>query len=176
MGGHAETHILGETFYTQVPILYGPYIAKVSFAPVSPSLTALTNAPLNVNGKPNGLREAVKEFFTTQGGEWEVRVQLCTDLADMPVEDASVAWPEEKSPYVTVATLRIAPQQSWNEARERSIDDGLAFNPWHGLSAHRPLGSIMRARRVAYEAMSRLRQERNGVAHNEPRSLDDLKL
>lgn len=176
MGGHPETHILGETFYTQVPVLFGPYIAKLSFAPVSPSLTALTNAPLNVNGKPNGLREAVVEYFSTHGGEWELRAQLCTDLTDMPIEDASVPWPEDKSPYITVAHLRMAPQQAWNDARQRSIDDGLAFNPWHGVVGHRPVGSIMRARRVAYEAMSRLRQERNGIAHNEPRSLDDLTL
>lgn len=43
LGGHPETNILGEAFFSQVPILYGPYIAKVAVVPVSPGLTALTN-------------------------------------------------------------------------------------------------------------------------------------
>jgi hypothetical protein len=30
LGGHAETHILGETFYTCVPFLYGLYFAKLA--------------------------------------------------------------------------------------------------------------------------------------------------
>ena len=29
MGGQPETHILGETFYSQVPILYGDHVAKL---------------------------------------------------------------------------------------------------------------------------------------------------
>lgn len=33
LGGHPMTHILGETFYTQVPLLHGPYMAKMSLAP-----------------------------------------------------------------------------------------------------------------------------------------------
>ena len=30
LGGEPMTHILGETFYMQVPLLYGPYMAKLS--------------------------------------------------------------------------------------------------------------------------------------------------
>src|SRR3984885_3723818 len=80
LGGHPEDHILGETFFSQAPIRYGDYIAKIAIAPASPELVALTNAPLNVNGKPNGLRDAVREFFAARGAVWELRVQLCTDL------------------------------------------------------------------------------------------------
>jgi hypothetical protein len=176
LGGHPETHILGETFYTQVPILLGPYMAKFCLTPVSPALIALTHAPVDLKDKPDGLREAVSGYFATQGGEWELRAQLCTDLATMPVEDASVAWPEDRSPYLAVARLTVKAQPTWNDARARAIDDGLAFNPWHGIAEHRPLGSIMRTRRVVYAAMSLLRRERNGRAHAEPRSLDELKL
>ncbi|RFU49703.1 catalase family protein [Paraburkholderia sp. DHOC27] len=162
LGGHAETHILGETFYTVVPFLYGPYFAKLSVVPVSPELTALTDAPLDVNGHPNALRDAVNEFFATQGGTWEVRVQLATDIEKMPVEDASVKWPEEDSPYVTVARLHVAPQPAWTESRSAAIDDGLSFSPWHGLAAHRPIGGVMRARKPAYEMSSEFRGRVNG--------------
>jgi hypothetical protein len=157
LGGHPETHILGETFYSCVPVLYGPYFAKLSVVPVSPELTALSDAPLNVNGKPDGLREAVNEFFASNGGEWEVRVQLATDIEKMPIEDASVRWPEDDSPYVTVATLRAMPQPGWTEARSKAIDDGIAFSPWNGIEAHRPLGGVMRTRKPAYEMSAEFR-------------------
>ncbi|TCV94860.1 hypothetical protein EC912_103349 [Luteibacter rhizovicinus] len=176
LGGQPETHILGETFFSQVPIRYGDYVVKFSVAPASPNLVKLTDAPLDLGDKPNGIRDAVVEHFAREGGEWEVRVQFCTDLESMPIEDASVSWPQEKSPYIEVARIVAPPQPAWNEARRIAIDDGLSFNPWHALSAHRPLGSVMRARRVAYKAMSRFRAEHNGTHIREPRSIDDLHL
>ncbi len=54
LGGHPETHILGETFYTAVPVLYGQYFGKLSVAPVSPELTALTDAPIDLKDNPDG--------------------------------------------------------------------------------------------------------------------------
>ena len=63
LGGQPETHILGETFYSQAPLRFGDFIAKIAVAPISPELMALIQAPLNVNGVPNGLREAVIDFF-----------------------------------------------------------------------------------------------------------------
>ena len=174
LGGHPQTHILGETYFSQVPMLYGVYMAKVAVVPVARELRALTNAPLNVNGKPNGLRDAVVDFFGAQGGEWEVRVQLCTDLDSMPIEEPSTVWPEDESPYVAVARIEVPTQEAWSEARSASIDDGFSFSPWHGLAAHRPLGRISRMRKHAYEVVARSRMQRNGRPVQEPRSLDGI--
>jgi hypothetical protein len=157
MGGHPKTNILGETFYSQAPMLHGPYMAKVSVAPVSPALVALTDAPLDTSGKPDALRDAVSEFFAAQSGEWEVRVQFCIDLDTMPIEDASVVWPEDQSPYIAVARIVVRPQPAWSETRSMEMDEGYSFSPWHGLAAHRPLGSIMRVRKATYEASTRFR-------------------
>nr|WP_284507261.1 catalase family protein [Caballeronia sp. ATUFL_M2_KS44] len=157
LGGHPETHILGETFYTCVPVLYGRYFAKLSIVPISPELTALTDAPLDVNGHPDALRDAVNAFFASNAAEWEVRVQLATDIDKMPVEDASVQWPEDESPYVAVARLRANRQPAWTDDRSRSIDDGLLFSPWNGIAEHRPLGGVMRSRKPAYEMSSEYR-------------------
>ena len=149
MGGQPATNILGETFYTQVPSLYGPYIGKLSLAPVSENLKALTGAKLDLSD-PNALREAVKAHLAGNGGEWELRVQLCTDTEAMPIEDASVVWPEDKSPYLAVARLTVQAQDSWSAEGVRAIDEGLSFSPWHGLADHRPVGSVQRARRGTY--------------------------
>ena len=170
LGGQPETNILGETFYSQAPILFGRYVAKVALAPVSPELTALTDAPLTMEkGQPNALREAILRHFSKHGGEWEIRVQLLTDLDAMPIEDASVIWPEDKSPYRAVGRIAVAPQSAWNQARADFVDGELAFSPWHGMAAHRPLGAIMRARREVYAVMSRRRG-----AGPEPTDLHDM--
>jgi len=171
LGGHPETNVLGETYFTQTPVRYGQYVAKLSLAPVSAELQQLTNAPVDLRDKPDGLREAVINHFAQRGGEWEMRVQVCTDLASMPIEDASVEWPQDKSPYITVAKLHAAPQTAWSKTRSAAIDDGMAFNPWHALAAHQPLGSIMRARRVAYEVMSKVRARQNHLSITEPTAL-----
>lgn len=174
LGGHPETHPLGETFYTMVPFLYGPYFAKLSVVPVAPELTALTDAPVEVNGKPDCLREAVNAHFAQHGGVWEIRVQLGVDIEQTPIEDASVVWPEDLTPYVTVARLEVQPQPAWNEARSREVDDAMVFSPWHGLAAHRPLGGIMRSRQPAYEMSSQFRSERNGCPLHHPRGPVEL--
>ena len=172
LGGQPLTQILGESFYTQVPVLYGPYVAKLAVIPVSQGLTGLTDMPVEVAGRPNALREDAESFMAETGGVWEVRVQLCTDLDKMPIEDASVPWPEDVSPYVTVARIGAPAQAAWSEARSEAVDDGLAFSPWHGLAAHRPLGGIMRARKPAYEMSAGFRAEHNGCPIHEPRGLD----
>jgi hypothetical protein len=171
LGGHPETHILGETFYSEAPLRFGDYIAKIAVAPISPELKALMQAPLNVNGVPNGLREAVVAFFKSNGGTWEVRAQLCTDLALMPIENAAIVWPEEKSPYRPIARIRVKPQAAWSTARSSAVDDGMSFSPWHGLASHRPLGGIMRARKQIYEMAKKFRAEKNGRTIEEPREI-----
>ena len=169
LGGEPETHILGETFYTVTPILYGRYMAKLSLAPCSPELVALHGQPVALEHKPNGLRGTVVDFMTRHQAEWELRVQLCTDLHAMPIEDATVAW---SSPWVTVARVVAPVQAGWTHGLSQLVDDGMQFNPWHCIAAHRPLGAINRVRRAVYAASARFRAERNGIALAEPRNLD----
>ncbi|WP_304305982.1 catalase family protein [Pseudacidovorax intermedius] len=174
MGAHPLTHLLGETFFTQVPVLYGSYMAKLRMTPVSPELRALKDQMLDMGDSPNAIRDAVVAHFRTQGGTWALQVQLCTDLDTMPIEDATVQWPEDRSPYVTVARVMAGPQNAWSEARVKAVDDGMAFSPWHGLAAHRPLGSIMRVRRIAYVAAAAYRATGNRTSVAQPATLDGL--
>ena len=93
----------------------------------------------------------------------------------MPIEDASVIWPEETSPYIPVARLKVEPQSSWKPSIVSSIDEGLAFSPWHGLAAHRPLGSVMRARRTTYTSSAEFRGKHNGCPMHEPKAVAALR-
>jgi hypothetical protein len=76
--------------------------------------------------------------------------------------EPDIAWPEDKSPYVTVARIEVAPQDSYSDAMAASVDRGASFSPWHGLAAHQPLGAINRVRKAIYEASARFRLSRNG--------------
>lgn len=174
LGGHPETNVLGESFFGQLPILYGPYIAKFALVPVSANLVALTGAKVELDDNPDGLRAAVVAEFAHAGGEWELRVQLATDLETTPIEDPVAVWPEDTTPFVTVARLVAAPQTGWSEPRRRAVDDGMAFSPWHGLAAHRPLGAIMRLRKRVYEMSADFRAAHNRCPVLEPGLLEDF--
>jgi hypothetical protein len=174
LGGHPPTNILGETYYSQGALRFDDYVAKISLAPVSSDLVALHHKRVDLRHHPDGLRAAVVEFFKAHSGVWELRAQLCTDVKKMPIENPAVVWPEALSPFVTIARLYVKPQLAWSQARSVVVDDGLAFSPWNGLALHQPLGRIMRARRMAYEAGARFRAEHNHRSIEEPREFASL--
>jgi len=165
-------NILGETFHSMAAIRFGDYIAKISAAPSSESVRRLTGTP--VEPTDNALREFVVQFFKSNTAEYELRAQLCTDLTRMPVEDASVEWSEKLSPHQPIARITLPPQDAYS--RERSVygNDVLSFSAWRSLAAHRPLGSIMRLRKAAYQASSVFRHAKNGQPMEEPRQISEL--
>ena len=168
LAGQAITELLGDSFYSQAAILHGDYFAKVVLAPVATELVALSGKALDVSGHPDAIRESVQRYFAALPAVWELRVQLATVIEAMPVEDSATEWPEDESPYVAVARVNANPQQSWSEELWAEVESGLAFSPWIGLAAHRPLGSIMRARRPAYAAAREYRGQTNGIKIEEP--------
>ena len=174
LGGAPNTHPLGETYYTQVPFRYGDYIAKLSLAPVSPNITALAGDKVDASGRPDALREDIGEILIEEDSVWELRVQLCTDLEAMPIEDASAVWDEKQSPFVAVARITVPAQISWEHGASDGQDKAVAFSPWHGLAAHKPIGGVNRARKPTYEASAKFRGDFNGCPMHEPRSLADI--
>ncbi|MEO6104671.1 MAG: catalase family protein [Pseudoxanthomonas sp.] len=174
LGGEPPNNLLGETFWAQLPLRYGEYIARFQLVPVSPELVALTGKPVDLEGSENALRDAVIEHFRVHGGSWELRVQLCSNVYDMPIEDPTAEWREQESPFIAVARLVAQPQTGWSHARSVAVDDGMGFSPWHGLQAHRPLGAIMRMRRLAYASSQQFRSQRNAVQVHEPTTLHDF--
>lgn len=171
LGGYRHTHPLGERYFSQAPIRYGDHVAKIGIVPLSENFKALEGHDIAIGGRDDALREEIAGVLAQGGGTWEVRVQLCRDLALDPIEDASVPWPEDDNPYVAVATISIPPQDSWSAGQVTRIDDGTAFSPWHGIAAHQPLGNIMRARKPPYAASAQLRGTLNGCPMHEPSAL-----
>jgi hypothetical protein len=52
----------------------------------------------------------------------------------------------------------------------------MSFSPWHGLAAHRPLGSINRVRKPAYEMSSGFRAAHGGCPMHEPHTADEIPI
>jgi hypothetical protein len=161
--GHPRLHPLGEPYHSQAPLRWGEHVAKLAVLPVQ-----APPADAGIPDAPDGLRDAVSDWFARHDAEYIVAAQLCTDLSRMPVENAHTLWPEEESPYREVARLHIPRQPAWTQAREAAADR-LRFTPWHGLEAHRPLGQIMRARRFVYDALAQAR----GAGGAEPASAEE---
>ena len=93
---------------------------------------------------------------------------------DFPIEVADKVWPEDKSPWQTVARITVEPQDTYSDARQLFVDERLSFNPWHALEAHRPLGGVMRSRLKAYEEAIKYRAQRNERERSQPLDIAEV--
>ena len=127
-----------------LPARQGAGDAVYSYAP-------LTKVPMDIPGvpfgrvPPNYLRDNMARTLRDMDVEFDMLVQIQTDPHRMPIEDASVRWPEELSPWVPVARIRI-PKQDFDNPAQMALARKLKFNPWHSIAEHRPLGNQSRAR------------------------------
>ncbi len=173
LGGAKPVHPLGATYFSQTPFRYGDYIAKFQLVPVS-AIKDYADEIIHAVGRPDAIRENVNEVLAVQGGTWELRVQLCTDLEAMPIENPTVVWDEKKSPFRTVATLDMPPQTAWEHGTSDAVEDVLFYSPWHGLAAHRPLGGVNRARQDTYRMSGEYRAKFNGCPFHDVARLSEL--
>lgn len=93
-------------------------------------------------------------------------MQFLVQLQDtdklMPIEDPSVLWKEEDSPFIAVATINIV-QQQFNSPAQQQFCEDLSFSPWNSLDAHRPIGALNRVRKIVYQASSDYRHKANNT-------------
>ncbi len=117
------------SFHSCAPVAWGPYAAQVHVEPVGARLNVLAFRDFGAD---------VRERLDSGPLTWHVQAQFFTDEHRTPIEDGRVTWKGEK---VTVGTLIC----------DEAVDvEAERFDPWNALVEHRPLGEIMRARKVAY--------------------------
>lgn len=180
--GAPAVHPLGESFSTIAPLRFGDYVAKIGVAPGSENLKALTGKGIDLGQDYNALELEIKHFFRHEDAVWNVKVQLALAAQpgteekdkDFPIEVADKEWPEDKSPWQTVATITVKAQDTYSDARQLFVDEQLSFTPWHALAAHQPLGGIMRSRLKAYEEAIKYRVQRNAREKVEPKGIDEV--
>ena len=165
-------NIVGETFYSEAALRFGDYVARLAAAPVSDAARALTGQPDYHDD--DELLQSVVEFFSKNSAEYELRAQLCVDPQRTPIEDSSIDWPEDISPFQPLAKIVLPAQAADSPARRAFSDDVLSFSPWRCLADHQPLGSIMRLRKDAYYASAVRRHKTNKKPMTEPRDISEF--
>jgi hypothetical protein len=137
--------VVDRTFYSAAAVSWGPYAARYAAFPVHPAGDEGGASPdRDYLGARTRARVAKVPL------EYELRVQHYAG-PETPIEDSRVAWP---TPFLPIARLRIEHQDAASPAGKKLTDfvETLSFDPWHALVPHRPLGAVMRARKVAYYA------------------------
>ena len=151
------------SYWSCVPYLLGDGQAmKYSVRPCSNRKTKIPWNPPD-----DWLRQSMAQTLSNTDVELDFLIQVQTDFKRMPIEDASIEWPERLSPFVPVAKITI-PKQQFTSPAQMVFARQLSFNPWHCIAEHRPLGNQNRARYQIYSELSRFRQTMNREPHVEP--------
>ncbi|WP_344443557.1 catalase family protein [Streptomyces kunmingensis] len=164
-------NVLLSVYSTMGAVRHGDHIAKVRIVPDPACASEVVERQLAPAAE--AFRPALVAELRERPYAFDIQVQLCADLDRMPVEDLTVEWPEQLSPYVTVARLSI-PHQDISGAENLKRMNTLSFTPWRVTAAHRPLGSIMRVRKEVYRRASLLRHRLNHQERREPRTADEV--
>jgi hypothetical protein len=153
-------HPLAPSFHSGTAYQLGAeHVVKYSAEPADRSRFAR----LVGDDDPNFLHTALAQSLDS--GPLEIRLYLHVfaaaafagrrrALLDL-VEDATIDWRKRGAERVHVATLRLEPGGTPDS---RPQAERATFSPWNALSVHRPLGSLNRARLLAYSDSVAYRQ------------------
>jgi len=172
--GHPFIHPLSEPYFSQAPIRFGDYVAKIAAFPATAEQQALQDETIDVDADPDAFRHATVDYIAGHETVFELRAQLWSNAETQPIEDASVEWPTGDSEYRAIATITIPAQNADSAERRRYFDEVMSFRPAHTLASHQPLGSVMRARLRVYEALSAFRHRENAVTGVEPQGPEQI--
>lgn len=155
-----NTNMISHAMFTQSAFRFGDYYGHMALFPALPAMEQKGADAVSSSGSYTQISDWLFDHFKGAPAKYDVRIQLGTSPAHHPTEDASVVWDEATAPYQTIGTVEFPVQDSFGQARRVFWEDHMALDPWMGLAAHRPLGSINRLRKVVY---GRSRERRDGL-------------
>ena len=152
---------LNSRYWSETPYRFGDTAMKFSARPCGAiSKFAETSSP-------DFLRDNMRKHLSQGEACFDFLVQLRKNSPEMPIEDPTVEWSENDSPFIPVARITI-PVQAFTSPEQLKSCENLSFTPWHTIPEHQPLGGINRVRKTVYDTISRVRHELNGVESREP--------
>ena len=170
-----NTHIISMEMFTQSAFRFGDYYSHIALFPATSEMKQTQTQTVPSDAHPTILSDWLVDFFATEEAKYDVRIQLGTDPAHHPTEDASVVWDEKTAPWQTVGSVTFPKQADVMEPRRRTFwEEKIRLDPWMGLEAHRPLGSINRLRRHVYRRSQRQRAELNANDNKYVTSVDEV--
>jgi hypothetical protein len=162
------------TFWSMAAVRHGEYVAKIRLAPATENTTRAIHRELDLRVRPDVFYPTLVDELQASAFDFDLQIQLCTNLEAMPVNDVTVEWSEKLSPFVTVGRVHV-PRQDISGTENFEKTDALAFNQWRVTEEHRPLGEIMQVRRI-YSASAKMRRTLNHQPQIEPASADEVLL
>lgn len=150
-------------YYSMTPYQLGTTTLKFSAKPCA----GMTFNEAVDTSNYDFLTQAMQAKLDHSAACFDFMVQERRADKDMPIDDATVEWSEQESPFITVATINIPPQ-SFASEEQQLFCENLSMNPWHGVGEWQPLGSLNRSRRLVYHAVSQFRHEQNDAQVSDP--------
>lgn len=161
-----EESVLTADYWSVLPYAFGPErFVKYKLAPAGCAPGDPAAVPPDEN--PAYLAADLRHRLAAGAAAFDLMLQFRTDPQRMPLDRATVRWDETASEPVTVARLTLR-KQDVTARGQAAYGENLAFNPWHALAEHRPVGSISEVRRTVYRASAEQRRDVNGVPAAEP--------
>jgi len=148
-------------YWSMTPYLFGNTAMKFSARPCGGA------SPFAETSSPDFLSENMQKHLAQDEACFEFLVQLRKHPTEMPIEDPTLEWSENDSPFIPVARITI-PAQDFTSPEQLEFCENLSFTPWHAIPEHRPLGGINRVRKTVYDTISRVRHELNSIEQHEP--------
>ncbi len=156
-------------YFAGAPFMFGDdQVMRVRVVPISPAGDAAPDP-----ADPDYLKTTLSSRLKGTGAaesrfEFQAQVRDALSLTiDTDIEDATRDWNEKVTPFETLAVLTIPPQD-FDTAERKAFGETLAFSPWHGITAHRPVGGINRLRRAVYDASAAYRRGSHGAHPQAP--------
>ena len=142
-------------YYSALPIAWGDYAVRYTLRPRA----SAAGAGAGGSGDAEYLTTELSARLAKEPVEYDFAVQFFESEDKTPIEDSSIDWSEADAPYVTVGRLTLPKQDTASDRGRRLAEfiEKLSFDPWHALTAHRPLGNMMRARNYAYRVSTQER-------------------
>ncbi|GAB1267508.1 catalase family protein [Aurantivibrio infirmus] len=145
-------------YWSTTPYRFGPDQSVAVKYSVKPCSTAKSDTP--DNDHEDFFQDTMAAHLDSANVCFDFMVQFQIDPITMPIENASVEWDEEESPFLTVATLVIS-NQDFQEKETMLACEKATFNPWQTLAEHKPIGGINRVRRAVYSESGEFRNQQN---------------
>jgi hypothetical protein len=163
-------HPLLSAYFSMGAMRHGEYIAKIRVAPSPHNAEQVLRPAIDLSTGSDVFHTTLASELDKQSYDFDLQVQLCTDLDAMPVNVLTVEWPEKLSPFVTVGKIHI-PRQDVSGVGGENLEraDALAFNQWRVTAEHMPLGEIMQVRKI-YATSAKVRRVLNHQPQTEPAS------
>ena len=168
-----NTNMISHSMYTQSAFRFGVYYGHMALFPVLPAMTEKADK-VSSESSYSQISDWLFDYFQGQPAKYDVKIQLGTSPEHHPTEDASIVWDEATSPYQTIGSIEFPEQNSFSQERRVFWEDHMALDPWRGLAAHRPLGSINRLRRVVYSQSQKKRDTLNAKTSTAISSIDEM--